>query len=55
VIERATEDSMITLAEYEEILSVTSHEGVIDTQERALLRELNALIANKTVTSWKSS
>ncbi len=55
VIEKAIDDSVITFAEYEEIMSVASQDSVIDAHEKALLRELNALIANKTVTFGKSS
>ena len=55
VIEKAIDDSVITFAEYEEIMSVASKDNVIDAHEKALLRELNALIANKTVTFGKSS
>ncbi len=54
VITKAIEDSVITIAEYEEIMSVANQDGVIDANEKALLRELNALIANKTVTFGKS-
>jgi hypothetical protein len=54
VIKKAIEDSVITIAEYEEITSIASQDGVIDAHERALLKELNALIANKTVTFGKS-
>ena len=55
VIEKAIADSVITMAEYEEITHVASQDGIIDTQEAALLRELNALIADKTVRFGKSS
>jgi hypothetical protein len=55
VIHRAISDSVITMDEYEEITSVASQDGIIDAQEKALLRELNALIANKTVRFGKSS
>ena len=55
VIEKAIKDSVITLAEYEEITSVAYEDGVLDHRERVLLRELNALIANKTVTFGTSS
>ena len=55
VIEKAIKDSVITMAEYEEITSVAYEDGTLDKRERALLRELNALIANKTVTFGKSS
>ena len=54
VIEKAIEDSVITMAEYEEIMSVASQAGVVDAHEKALLRELNALIANKTIKFGKS-
>jgi hypothetical protein len=55
VIEKAIKDSVITLAEYEEITSVAYEDGILDKHEKALLRELNALIANKTVTFGTSS
>jgi hypothetical protein len=55
VIRKAINDSVITMAEYEEITSVASQDGIIDAQEKALLRELNALIADKTVRFGKSS
>ena len=55
VIKKAIEDSVITMAEYEEITSVASDDGVLDNHEKALLRELNNMIANKTITFGKSS
>ncbi len=55
VIQKAITDSVITIAEYEEIMSVASKDGVLDAHEQALLRELNALIANKTIWFGKSS
>jgi tellurite resistance protein len=54
VIKKAIEDSMITIGEYEEIMSVANQDGVIDAQEKALLRELNNMIANKTITLKRS-
>jgi hypothetical protein len=54
VIEKAIEDSVITIAEYEEIMSAAGQNGTIDAHEKALLRELNAMIANKTVVFGKS-
>ena len=54
VIEKAIADSVITMAEYEEIMSVASQDGILDAHEEALLRELNNLIANKTVVYGKS-
>jgi len=54
VIEKAIEDSVMTMAEYEEIMSVANQDGIIDAHEKALLKELNALIANKTIKFGKS-
>ncbi len=53
VIEKAIKDCVITMAEYQEIMSLASRDRVIDAHERVLLRELNALIANKTVSFGK--
>jgi len=55
VIKKAIEDSVITMAEYEEIMSVASEDGILDKHEEALLKQLNNLIANKTITFRKSS
>ena len=49
VIKKAIEDSMITITEYEEIMSVASDDGILDNHEKALLRELNNMIANRTL------
>ena len=54
VIKKAIEDSEITMAEYEQIMLVANQDSHIDRHERALLKELNALIANKTVTLKKT-
>jgi hypothetical protein len=54
VIKKAIEDSVITITEYEEIMSVASQDGVLDKHEKALLKQLNDLIANKTITFGKS-
>ncbi len=48
-IKKAIEDHVITHTEYEEILQIANADGVIDNQERALLRELNEMIENRTV------
>lgn len=55
VIHRAISDSVITMAEYEEVTHVASQDGIIDAQEKVLLKELNALIADNTVRFGKSS
>ena len=54
VIKKTIDDSVITIAEYEEILSIASEDGIVDNHEKALLKQLNALIANKTITFGKS-
>jgi hypothetical protein len=54
VIKKAIDDSVITFAEYEEITSVASEDGILDSHEKALLRELNEMLANKTITFGKS-
>jgi len=54
VIKKAIEDSVITIAEYEEITSAASEDGILDNHEKALLRELNNMIANKTIRFGKS-
>ena len=55
VIEKAIADSVITLAEYEEIMSVATQDGIVDKREKALLEQLNALLANKTIWFGKPS
>jgi hypothetical protein len=54
VIKKAISDSVVTMAEYEEILSVSSEDGTIDTHEQALLKEFNALIQDKIVVIKKA-
>ena len=49
VIKKAIEDSVITMDEYEEIMSIAGQDSVIDNHERALLKQLNDLIAEKIV------
>jgi hypothetical protein len=49
VIAKAIEDSVMTINEYEEIMSIASQDSHIDNHERALLKQLNALIAEKIV------
>jgi hypothetical protein len=54
VIKKAIEDSVITMAEYEEIFSVAGEDGAIDAHEQALLRELNTLIQDQIVAIKKA-
>jgi len=54
VIEKAIANSKITMAEYEEIMAVADQDGMIDLHERALLKQLNGLMANRTIFFEKS-
>jgi len=49
VIEKAIEDHEITRDEYDMILHHATEDGHIDPQERALLSELQEMIADRTV------
>jgi len=49
VIKAAIQDLEITHSEYDRIMMTASKDGVIDDQERGLLRQLHELIANGTV------
>jgi hypothetical protein len=48
-INRSIEDHMLINSEYEEILRIANEDGVIDPEERALLSQLQEMIADKTV------
>lgn len=52
-IEKAIQDCEITAAEYDEILKVANKDGHVDKHERQLLSQLQALIANGTITRTK--
>jgi uncharacterized protein YutE (UPF0331/DUF86 family) len=49
LIHAAIEDHKITNSEYEEILHTAHEDGIIDPEERALLAQLQEMIADKTV------
>lgn len=49
VIEKAIEDHKITKAEYDMIIHQATEDGHVDRQEQALLRELQEMIADKSV------
>jgi len=49
VIDKAIEDHIITPEEYDEIIEVSLEDGHIDAHERALLSELQQMIAHKEV------
>lgn len=49
LIEKAIEDHLVTRAEYDSIMHLVLEDNVIDTQEQALLDQLQEMIENKTV------
>jgi len=49
LIKKAIDDHVITSAEYEEIINTMFEDGKLDLHEKALMRELKNLIANKTI------
>jgi hypothetical protein len=48
-IKRAIDDGKLTNKEYEEILAIADADGVIDSQERRLLAQLQEMLSNETV------
>ncbi len=48
-IEKAMEDHKITKTEYDEIIHQATEDGHIDRQEQALLKELQDMIAEKSI------
>ena len=53
VIEKAMTDHVITNSEYEEIMKVANKDGMVDVHEQRLLRQLQELLANGTVSRVK--
>jgi len=49
MIEKAIEDHKITKKEYDKIMCIALDDGHIDSQERALLSQLQEMIENKMV------
>jgi len=49
MIIKAIEDHKITRDEYDKIIHLAIEDGVIDSQEQALLAQLQDMIENKTV------
>lgn len=48
-INRAIEDHIVSTSDYEEIMRIANEDGIIDPEERALLSQLQEMIADKTV------
>ncbi len=49
VINKAIEDHIITPEEYDEIINISLEDGHVDSQEKALLKQLQQMIENKEV------
>ncbi len=49
IIKKAIDDHVIKNSEYEEIIELVHADGVFDAHEKVLMKELNDLIADKTV------
>lgn len=49
IIEKAMEDHKISKSEYDMIIHTATDDNHIDRQEMALLRELQEMIADKTI------
>lgn len=49
VIKKAIRDCEISSSEYDEIFAVANEDGIIDSQEQQLLKQLQQLIANGTI------
>ncbi len=49
LIEKAIEDHKITRDEYDNIIHMATEDGQIDSQEQALLEELQDMIESKAV------
>jgi hypothetical protein len=49
MIKKAISDGQITNSEYREILALADKDMIVDSQEQQLLRQLHALIENKTI------
>jgi hypothetical protein len=49
MIKKAMDDHQITTTEYEQIMMIADEDGVIDSQERRQLAELQHMIENGTI------
>ena len=49
MIENAIEDHIITREEYDKIIHIATEDGFIDNHEKALLRQLQLMIEDKSV------
>ena len=49
MIKKAIRDCELTTTEHNQILAIADEDGVIDSQEKNLLKQLQDLIANGTI------
>lgn len=49
LIKKAIEDGELSNSEYDRILALADADGVIDSQEKNLLKQLQELLANRTI------
>ena len=49
LIKKAISDCEVTSSEYDQIFALANEDGVIDSQEKSLLSQLQDLISNGTV------
>ncbi len=49
MIKKAIRDCEVTSSEYDQILATANEDGVIDSQEKTLLKQLQDLISNGSV------
>ncbi|MBK8807304.1 MAG: hypothetical protein IPO21_11935 [Bacteroidales bacterium] len=49
LIEKAIEDHKITREEYDQIIFTATEDGIIDSEEKALLSQLQDMIEDKSV------
>lgn len=55
MIEKAIDDHIITREEYDKIIHIATEDGFIDKHEKALLQQLQEMIADKAVRFGKNS
>jgi uncharacterized protein YutE (UPF0331/DUF86 family) len=49
LIKKAIDDLELTTSEYQAILEQANEDGIIDSEEQRLLKQLNAMLADGTV------
>lgn len=49
MIKKAIDDGHLTTTEYDQIMKIVDEDGVIDSQEKKLLSELQEMLSNGTI------